>query len=102
MFACPLDWRYNDIIVVDYDYHLLLNLTCERSMRKRSAIALVIVEWLWHATLNLQFFYKENNIENLKFDTYLASFPLDEKKIYIKNDPNALSLFELLKEENKT
>ena len=44
---------------------------------------------------------KENNIENLKFDTYLASFPLDEKKIYIKNDPNALSLFELLKEENK-
>ena len=44
---------------------------------------------------------KENNIENLKFDTYLASFPLDEKKIYIKSDPNALSLFELLKEENK-
>ena len=44
---------------------------------------------------------KENNIENLKFDTYLASFPLDEKKIYIKSDPNSLSLFELLKEENK-
>ena len=44
---------------------------------------------------------KENNIENLVFDTYLASFPLDEKKIYIKSDPNTLSLFELLKEKNK-
>ena len=44
---------------------------------------------------------KKNNIENLKFDTYLASFPLDEKKIYIKSDPNALGLFELLQEENR-
>jgi len=44
---------------------------------------------------------KENSIENLKFDTYLASFPIDEKKIYIKSDPNALDLFELLNEKNK-
>jgi len=31
----------------------------------------------------------------------LASFPIDEKKIYIKSDPNVLGLFELLEEENK-
>ena len=43
---------------------------------------------------------KENSIENLKFDTYLASFPIDEKKIYTKSDPNALGLYELLKENN--
>ena len=41
----------------------------------------------------------QNNIENLVFDTYLASFPLDEKKIYIKSDPHTLSLFELLKDD---
>ena len=41
-----------------------------------------------------------NNIENLKFKTYLASFPLDKKKIYIKSDPNALSLKELIKDYN--
>ena len=39
---------------------------------------------------------KDNNIENLKFDIYFANFPLDEKKIYIKSDPNVLDLFELL------
>ena len=43
---------------------------------------------------------KENSIENLKFDTYLASFPIDEKKIYTKSDPNALDLFELLNEND--
>ena len=43
---------------------------------------------------------KENSIENLKFDTYLASFDIDEKKIYIKSDPNALDLFELLNDKN--
>jgi len=43
---------------------------------------------------------KENSIENLKFDTYLASFDIDEKKIYIKSDPNALDLFELLNDNN--
>ena len=26
---------------------------------------------------------KENNIEHLKFDTYLATYPIDDKKIYI-------------------
>tara|TARA_Y100000590_G_scaffold470368_1_gene664214 strand:- start:726 stop:1649 length:924 start_codon:yes stop_codon:yes gene_type:complete len=44
---------------------------------------------------------KNDDIENLKFDTYLASFPLDEKKIYSKNDPNALNLFELLNSNDK-
>ena len=42
-----------------------------------------------------------DNIENLKFDTYIASFPIDEKKIYIKSDPNTLSLFELIKEKKQ-
>ena len=39
---------------------------------------------------------KENSIENLKFDTYLVDFPINEKNIYTKIDPNTLSLFELL------
>ena len=44
---------------------------------------------------------KENNIENLKFDTYLANFPIDKNNTYEKIDPNTLSIFELLNEENK-
>ena len=40
---------------------------------------------------------KKDSVENLNFDSYTASFPLDKKKIYKKNDPNALDLFELLK-----
>ena len=46
---------------------------------------------------------KKNVKENLKFETYLAEFSIDEKKIYKKSDPNALDIFELLinKENNK-
>jgi len=43
---------------------------------------------------------KESNIEHLKFDTYLATYPIDDKKKYIKSDPNTLDLFELLKDKN--
>ena len=44
---------------------------------------------------------KKDNIENLKFDTYLASFPINEKKIYNKYDQNTLDIFELTSTNNE-
>ena len=45
---------------------------------------------------------KENSIENLNFDSYFIDFPIDEKKLYKKSDPNTLDLFELLNENKKS
>ena len=43
---------------------------------------------------------KENEIENLKFDTYRIDFPISNNSIYKKFDHNTLNLFELIKNKN--
>tara|TARA_Y100001970_G_scaffold271949_1_gene368042 strand:+ start:7908 stop:8855 length:948 start_codon:yes stop_codon:yes gene_type:complete len=39
---------------------------------------------------------KNDSIENLNFDSYIASFPISDKNVYKKNDINTLDFFEIL------
>ena len=102
--------KFNEDVIIDFDNvdnnfkNILINITGENEILIFSSSGNI---YQTDNKVNFELIngfkaeIKDNNIENLKFDTYLASFPLDEKKMYIKSDPNTLSLFELLKEENK-
>jgi len=44
---------------------------------------------------------KENEIDNLSFDTYVANFPIDEIQEYNKFDPNTLNVIDLINDNTQ-
>ena len=101
--------KFNEDLTIDFENHngefrnILINITGENEViiySKKGEINQTTKMLSFKLIDGFKIEIKENNIENLKFDTYLASFPIDEKKIYTKSDPNSLGLYELLKENN--